>query len=179
VSWVRRHPARCAASVALVVALTIAACGPERPADTVQGGPPASRAGGSVESATSADTVQESAGQLNRGSQQPVEPAEGYPFENFNLPEDGEAEQPIVRHELRIENRLAHVIVVAATAGAAPVILDSLDPGELVRLDVEAPADRLELQWHTIDGTSSGTRQVGALADSVQVVRIEAVPGPH
>lgn len=177
-SWRSTCPGPRSVSVVLVSILAFVACGPERPADTVQGSPPASRAGESVESATGADTAPASAVRLKPGSQQPVEPVGEYPFENFNLPDDGEADRPVVRHELRIENRLTHVIVVAATAGAAPVVLDSLDPGEVVRLDVEAPADRLVLQWQTTDGSASGTRLVEALADSVQVVRIEVVPGP-
>ena len=159
-SWRSTCPGSRSVSMVLVSILAFVACGPERPADSVQGSPPAS------------------AVRPNPGSQQPVEPVGEYPFENFNLPDDGEADRPVVRHELRIENRLKHVIVVAATAGAAPVVLESLDPGEFVRLDVEAPADRLVLQWQTTDGSASGTRLVEALADSVQVVRIEVVPGP-
>jgi hypothetical protein len=140
----------------LVSILAVVACEPDRPADTVP------------ESAVQPDPV----------SRQPPQPVGGDPFENFNIPAVGEQDWPLVRHELRIENGLAHVIVVAATAGAAPVVLDSLDPGAFVRLDVEAPADRLELQWHTIDGSASGTRLVEAMADSVQVVRFEVVSEP-
>jgi hypothetical protein len=143
-------------SIVCVTILAVAACEPEKPAETVP----------------------ESGMQLDPVSQQPAQPVGEDPFENFNIPADGETDRPLVRHELRIENGLAYVIVVAATAGAAPVVLDSLDPGEFVRLDVEAPADRLELQWHTIDGSASGTRLVEAMADSVQVVRFEVVPGP-
>ena len=143
-------------SIVLVSILAVVACEPEKPAEIVP----------------------ESAVQLDPVSRQPPQPVLEDPFENFDIPADGEPDRPLVRHELRIENGLAHMIVVSATAGAAPVVLDSLDPGEFVRLDVEAPADRLELQWHTIDGSASGTRLVEAMADSVQVVRFEVVPGP-
>jgi hypothetical protein len=144
-------------SILFVTILAVVACEPEKPAEIVP----------------------ESAVQQDREVRQPPQPVGEDPFENFDIPAVGEQDRPLVRHELRIENGLAHVIVVAATAGAAPVVLDSLDPGEFVRLDVEAPADRLELQWHTIDGSASGTRLVEAMADSVQVVRFEVVPGPR
>ncbi len=160
--------------IALIGTLAIMACGPERPADSVQETPPAARAWESAESAASAETAREPVVLLNPGSRQPVGPTGEDPFANFNLLDGGEAGLPIVRHSLRIENGLMNQIIVAATAGAAPVVLDSLDPGDSVRLDLEAPADRLELQWRTIDGIISGFRPIELLADSVQVVRIEA-----
>jgi len=162
------------ARIAVVGTLAIMACGPERPADSVQRSPPAARAGESAESADGAETDSEPVVQLNPGIRQPVEPTGEDPFASFDLPDDGEAGLPIVRHALRIENGLMKQIIVAATAGAAPVVLDSLDPGDSVRLDLEAPADRLELQWRTIDGNISGSRPIEVLADSIQVVRIEA-----
>jgi hypothetical protein len=160
--------------IALIGTLAIMACGPERPADSVQGTPPAARAGELVESAASAETDREPVIQLNPGRRHPVGPTGEDPFANFDLPDGGEAGLPVVRHALRIENGLTNQIIVAATAGAAPVVLDSLDPGDSVRLDLEAPAHSLELQWRTIDGIISGSRPIELLADSIQVVRIEA-----
>jgi hypothetical protein len=145
-------------SLLLVGLLAIAACGAE------------SR----TESAASPDSAREAVERGVPERRQPVESTVENPFENFDLPDDGEADRPIVRHELRIENGLTVRLVVAATAGAAPVVLDSLDPGESVRLDLEAPADMLQLQWHTIDGNISGFRPIVELADSIQVVRIDA-----
>ena len=165
--------------IALAGTLAIMACGPERPADSVQRSPPAARAGESAESAAGAETGRESVVQLTPGSQQPVEPAGEYPFDNFNLPDDGEAARPIVRYPLRIENGTNHSIVVAATAGASPVVLDSLDPGDSFRIDLEAPADRLELTWRATDGSASGAWPIRGLADSVLVVRIEMGSGPR
>jgi hypothetical protein len=167
-------PSPLAVRIALIGTLATMACGPERPADSVQETPPAARERESAERAASAETAREPVVQLNPGRRQPVGPTGGDPFANFDLPDGGEAELPIVRHALRIENGLTNQIIVAATAGAAPVVLDSLDPGDSVRLDLEAPADRLELQWRTIDGIISGSRPIELLADSIQVVRIEA-----
>lgn len=167
------------APIALGGTLTIMACGPERPADSVQGSPPAARAGESAESATSAGTARDPVVQLNPGSRQPVEPTGGYPFDNFNLPDDGEIELPIVRYPLRIENGTTQILVVTATAGAHPVVLDTLEPGDYVRIDLEAPDDRLELSWESTDGSASGTWPIRGLADSVRVVRIEAGSGPR
>ena len=158
--------------LALVGVVAIAACGPDRPADSAEGRPAAAPARGSAESA------RETVVQLTPRSEQPVEPGGEYPFENFDLPDDGESVLPIVRYRLRIENGTARRIVVAATAGAAPVVLDSLDPGDDIRVDLEAPADGLALNWDTIDGSTSGVRPIRVLADSVQVVRIEPRPGP-
>jgi hypothetical protein len=152
--------------LALVGVVAIAACGPDRPADSAEGRSAAAPTRGSVES------PREPGAQLTPGSEQPVEPGGEYPFENFDLPDDDESSLPIVRHRLRIENGTGRRIVVAATAGAAPVVLDSLDPGDDIRVDLEAPADGLALNWNAIDGNSSGVRPIRVRADSVQVVRI-------
>lgn len=157
---------------ALVGVLAIAACGPDRPADSVEGGSAAAPTRGSAESAG------ERIVQLTPGSEQSVEPGGEHPFENFDLPDNGESGLPIVRYRLRIENGTTRRIVVMATAGAAPVVLDSLDPDDDIRVDLEAPADGLVLNWNTIDGDASGLRPIRVLADSVQVVRIEPRPGP-
>jgi hypothetical protein len=165
--------------IALAGTLAIMACGPERPADSVQGSPPAALAGESAESAASAGTAREPVVQLNPARQQPAEPTGGYPFDNFNLPDEGESALPIVRYPLRIENGTVQIIVVAATAGASPVVLGTLDAGDHVRIDLEAPAGRLELTWESTDGSASGIRPIRVLADSVQVVRLEAGSGPR
>ena len=145
--------------LALIGGLAIAACGPDRPADSVEERSAAAPTRGSVES--------------------PVEPTGVYPFENFNLPDDGESGLPIVRYRLRIQNGTTRRIVVAATAGTTPVALDSLDPGDDIRVDLDAPADGLALNWNTIDGNTSGVRPIQVLADSVQTVRIEARSEPR
>ena len=159
--------------LALVGVVAIVACGPDRPADSAEGGPAAAQARGSAESA------RETVVQLTPRSEQPVEPGGEYPFENFDLPDNGESSLPIVRYRLRIENGTGRHIVVAATAGAAPVVLDSLDPDDDLRVDLEAPADGLVLKWHAIDGNASGERPIRVLADSVQVVRIELRSEPR
>ncbi len=159
--------------LALVGVVAIAACGPDRPADSAEGRAAAAPARGSAESA------RETVVQLTPRSEQPVEPGGEHPFENFDLPDDGESVSPIVRYRMRIENGTARRIVVAATAGAAPVVLDSLDPDADFRVDLEAPADGLVLNWNTIDGNTSGVRPIRVLTDSVQVVRIELRSEPR
>lgn len=163
---------------ALVGTLAIMACGPERPSDTVQGSPPAAPAGESAESAAGAETARDPVVRLSPGSQKPSEPTGEYPFENFDLLDESEAGLPVVRYSLRIENGTTQIMVVAATAGASPVILDSIDPGDHLRIDLDAPAGRLELTWKSTDGSASGIRPIHMLADSVQVVRIEAGSEP-
>jgi hypothetical protein len=58
-------------------------------------------------------------------------------------------------------------------------VLDSLDPDDDIRVDLEAPADGLLLNWNAIDGNASGVRPIRVFADSVQVVRIELRSGPR
>jgi hypothetical protein len=158
-SRMTRHPKMPTTSAALVVALAIAACGPDRPAESVQREPAVTQTGDALDSAATAESSGRSVEQLRPGSRQPVEPPSESPFANFELPEDDEAAQPIIRYRLLIQNRMTQLIVVTATAGALPVMLDSIVSGASIRVDLEAPA--------------SGQ------ADSVQIVRIEAESGPQ
>ena len=68
--------------LALIGGLAIAACGPDRPADSVEKSSAAAPTRGSVESPV------EPVVQMTPGSDQPVEPTGEYPFENFDLPDD-------------------------------------------------------------------------------------------
>ena len=161
----------------LIGVITIAACGPDRPADSVKKSPAAAREQGPGERAN--EPVGEPAVQPTPGTEQPAEPTDDYPFENFNLPDSGEVDSPIVRYPLRIENGMNRHIVVAATAGGATVVLDSNDPGARIRVDLEAPDGQLVLNWNTTDGGTSGVIPIRVLADSVQTVRIEARSEPR
>jgi hypothetical protein len=161
----------------LIGVITIAACGPDRPADSVKEGPAAARGQSPGERAN--EPVGEPAVKLTPGTEQPVDPTDEYPFENFNLPYDSEADSPIVRYPLRIENGIARLIVVAATAGGSPVVLDSIEPAASIRVDLEAPDGQLVLNWNTTDGSTSGAIPIMVLADSVQTVRIERRSPPR
>jgi len=153
--------------------LMISACGQDRPADSSETGPAAAQAQSVI------DTARKPAARLMPGTEKTVEPTGEYPFEDFDIPDDEAVGMPIVRYPLRIENGTIWRIVVAATAGAGSVILDSLDPGADIRIDLEAPADGLVLSWKTTVGNTSGLRPVRVVADSVQLVRIEALSEPR
>ncbi len=100
------------------------------------------------------------------------------PFRNFPLPPDPNAAGDVERHPVRIANRESETFVVRASAGAAPVVLDTLEPGESYRVDLEAPAGTLRIEWRSLDGRIYGDARVqpvsSLLADSVSIVRIEA-----
>jgi hypothetical protein len=100
------------------------------------------------------------------------------PFRNFSLPPDGSTGGAIERHPVRIVNLAPAPFVVRASAGAAPVVLDTLEPGEAYRVDLDAPAGLLRIEWRSIDGRFHGHEPVApapkSLADSVSIVRIEA-----
>ena len=164
---------------ALVVALAIAACGPDRPAESVQREPAVTRTGDSQDSAATAELSGRPVEQLSPGSRQPADPPSESPFANFELPDDDEPAQPIIRYRLLIQNRMTQPIVVTATAGALPVMLDSIDSGASIRVDLEAPVSGLDLIWMAADGRTSGKRRIRVQADSVQIVRFDAESGPR
>jgi hypothetical protein len=100
------------------------------------------------------------------------------PFRNFSLPPDGTSGGAIERHPVRIVNLASDPFVVRASAGAAPVVLDTLEPGEAYRVDLDAPAGLLRIEWRSLDGRFHGQEPVApaskSLADSVSIVRIAA-----
>jgi hypothetical protein len=108
----------------------------------------------------------------------PAEETEVRPFRNFSLPPDGTSGGAIERHPVRILNLASAPFVVRASAGAAPVVLDTLEPGEAYRVDLDAPAGLLRIEWRSLDGRFRGNEPVApgskSLADSVSIVRIEA-----
>jgi hypothetical protein len=103
------------------------------------------------------------------------------PFRNFPLPPDPAAGGDVERHPVRIVNAGSVTTIVRASAGAAPVVLDTLEPGGAHRVDLEAPAGLLRIEWRSLDGRVSGHARVipasTLLADSIWVVRIEADRG--
>jgi hypothetical protein len=107
-----------------------------------------------------------------------AEETEVRPFRNFSLPPDGTSGGAIERHPVRILNLASAPFVVRASAGAAPVVLDTLEPGEAYRVDLDAPAGLLRIEWRSLDGRFHGNEPVApgskSLADSVSIVRIEA-----
>jgi hypothetical protein len=100
------------------------------------------------------------------------------PFRNFALPPDAAQGAGAARHPVLIDNQGSATVVVRASAGAAPVVLDTLAPTEKYRVDLEAPNGTVTIQWRSLDGSSSGSAAVSPVgvtqADSVRIVRIEA-----
>ncbi|MEJ2482605.1 MAG: hypothetical protein P8049_05675 [Gemmatimonadota bacterium] len=152
----------------VLVAVAIASCGPERTPDAR----PDEEAAGSTGNAAAPSP--------NPGSEVPsaMEP-EASPFRNFPLPPDPASGGEVRRHPVRIENPGPGRFLVTASAGAAPVVLDTLDAGESYRVDLKAPAGALRIRWRSLEGRSSGEVRVQPLsdlqADSVTVVRLEPV----
>ncbi len=94
------------------------------------------------------------------------------PFAALGLPEFDEPTTSMIRFPLRVQNAAPNAIVVTATAGAASVVLDTIDSGSELRIDLKAPSEGVVVKWRAIDGTGSGDLPIAAVADSVQIVRI-------
>ncbi|MCL7975524.1 MAG: hypothetical protein M8835_13325 [marine benthic group bacterium] len=154
-----------ASSLLLVVAIT--SCAVEEASDFETG----SRAGTvESESGSSPDRIVPNA-----------EEPDTSPFRNFPLPPDPAVGSEVERHPVRITNPGSAIFIVRASAGAAPVVLDTLEPGESYRVDLDAPPGTLRIEWRSLDGRVYGDAPVESgvnlLADSVSIVRIEANSG--
>jgi hypothetical protein len=62
------------------------------------------------------------------------------------------------------------------------VVLDTLEPGESYRVDLDAPRGTLRIEWRSQDGRVHGDAPVvrgsNPLADSLSIVRIESAIRP-
>ena len=104
------------------------------------------------------------------------------PFRNFQLaPDPGQGTEVIV-HPVRIENRSSETVTVGASAGAAPVLLDTLAPAESFRVNLAAPQGALRIEWRSLDDRWSGSIAVeppaGTPDDSIAIVPIGPQSGP-
>lgn len=158
----------------LIAAFTTVSCKPDPAEDSRENRP----------GTTPLSSVTDAAGRLQQESEpssagigEPVMVTGETPFAELGLPEFDEAPVSMIRLPLRVENRTPEAIVITATAGAATVVVDTIDPGEALRADLEAPSTGVVLGWSTIDGTGSGERSIEADADSVQIVSIDGFPG--
>lgn len=160
--------------MALIAALAAGGCEPD----------PAGDSRADRREATSVSSLADTVGSQQRDSTpssaaigDSVVATDENPFARFGLPGFDEPPVSMIRYPLRIENRSPAAMVVSATAGASTVVLDTIDPGEALRADLEAPSTGVVLGWSAIDGTGSGERTIEASSDSVQVVPIDGFPG--
>jgi hypothetical protein len=105
------------------------------------------------------------------------------PFRNFALPPDPAQGAARSRHAVHIENSGPVTVVVRASAGAAPVVLDTLSSGDAYRVDLDAPEGALRIEWISLDGTVRGSTAVpsssGTTTDTVMVVHVGAEVWPE
>ena len=94
-------------------------------------------------------------------------------LENFAIANDPRREAAVDTVPLVIENGAGVPIAVAARAGAAPVVIDTLAPGERHRVNLVGPAPRIELVWVEVAGSRAGTTRLPSVAaDSVVPIRL-------
>lgn len=155
-------------AISLLLAGSIASCTVEEASDLETGAEPGT-----------AELVPESG---SDGGVPIAEEPDDSPFRNFPLPPDPAAGGEVERHHVRIENPGSRTYIVRASAGAAPVVLDTLEPGESYRVDLDAPRGTLRIEWRSQDGRVHGGAPVvlgsNPLADSLSIVRIESAIRP-
>jgi hypothetical protein len=91
----------------------------------------------------------------------------GTGLENFAVPDDAERTAVAETVAVQIENVAGSPLIVSARAGARPVVLDTLEDGGRLRVDLVGPPGSIEIAWETRDRARSGAVPVPAAADSV------------
>lgn len=104
-----------------------------------------------------------------------ADPGAGRPGVDPVDPDLGVEEPPPLRtYRVRLVNSAETPALVYASAGAEPVLLDTVPGGDSVRVDVEVRADRLQLEASEPSGEPLGAGELELHPD--EVVRWE-VPG--
>ena len=88
-------------------------------------------------------------------------------LENFVVPDDAERAAVTETVAVQIENVAGSPLILSARAGARPVVLDTLEDGGRLRVDLVGPPGSIEIAWETRDRTRSGAVPVPAVSDSV------------
>jgi septal ring-binding cell division protein DamX len=152
----------------LVVAGGLAsACGEPQPVD---------------DAAATADTAVVSATGERRSEPAPDARADGAAtsggtgtgLENFVVPDDAGSAAAVDTVAVEIRSEAEVPLALLARAGAEPVVLDTLEAGARLRVDLVGPRGTLEVVWETLDGSRSGAVRVPAVADSVAPVPVGA-----
>jgi len=98
----------------------------------------------------------------------------GTGLENFVVPDDAGSAAAIDTIAVEIRSEAEVPLSVSARAGAGPVLLDTLEAGARLRVDLVGPRGTLEVGWETLDGSRSGAVRVPAVADSVAPIQVGA-----
>lgn len=159
------------ALLAILVGFGSVACRPEPEAGSSQGEVEAQEV---VEAEFTADSVQ--AGMLQRPDSAPDGTSAERPFRNFQLPPDPGQSAEVLAHPLRIDNGSADTVMVWASAGAEPVLVQRIPPAGRFRVDLVAPRGALRIDWRSVNDRRGGSVSVeppaAAAADSVRIVWI-------